>query len=291
MAAGAFLEAVAAFLGGPAGLDPAPVTAGIAEPDPVAQAFPALVLSLEELRPAGSGLGQRSAPITGALPWQAVIDLATPVLPEEPGHSLLSPDRLRLILPHGGLVCADGSSGPLEPDDLAVTVAGIARPVVSGAPAGDEVRADPATGTLVFGSPLPAAGLVVAEYVLGQWEQRTERLAGVLRVDACGLDAAAVGDLSDGAVAALQGPLAALHVRRLLRIGLTGLSSIGPAEPALANARRRTARLAFDFEHEINRPESSGGVIRQVHLTTGLVSATVDKTTGAISTAVAIETD
>ena len=98
---------------------------------------------------------------------------------------LLNDARTILTLPHGGLVRQDGSTGPLTAADLSVTVGGTNRPVVTGPPAGDEVRADPQVGQLTFATPLPGTGTVEALYLLGQWEQRLARLAGTLRVDVC----------------------------------------------------------------------------------------------------------
>lgn len=292
MSESAFLQSVASFLEDQAGLSPAPVSIGIAEPDPVPAAMPAVVLSLEDLRRPGNGLGERSALITdGVLPWFAVINLADPVLPDEPGFSLISPDRRELILPHGGLVQADGDSGPLGPADLTVEVDDVPRTVVTGTPTGNQVQADPLVGRLLFGTPLPATGTLVATYLLGQWEQRLARIAGTLRVDVRGVGVAPVQGISDGAATALQGPLAPLHIRRLHRMALLEMSGIGPVDPAFANSRLRTLRFAFDVEQEINQPESSGGIIQRVPITTRLLSTSVDPATGTISTSMVEETE
>jgi len=270
VAESAFLAAVAAFLTGQ-GLQPTPVSIGIAEPDPFSTSLPALVLSLEQMRQVGNGLGERSALITdGVLPWSETIDLANPVLPGNPPLNLLSANRLEVILPHGGQVRADGSSGPLGPADLTVTVAAVNRPVVTEAPTGLEVRADPLVGRLFFATPLPQTGNLVAAYNLGQWEQTTKRIAGMLRVDALGLAAADVGQLSDGVIAALASPAAAGAIRKLHRASVIELSSIGAGDPQRANARLRSVRFAIDFEQEINRPESSGGIIGRIPVTTRL---------------------
>jgi hypothetical protein len=281
LAESAFLAAVAAFLTGQ-GLQPAPVSIGIAEPDPVATALPAIVLSLEEMQRVGNGLGERSALITdGVLPWSETIDLANPVLPGEPPLNLVRAGRREVILPHGGQVRADGSSGPLGPPDLTVTVAAVNRPVVAGTPTGLQVRADPTIGRLFFATPLPAAGELVATYHLGQWEQTTKRIAGVMRVDVLGVAAPGVGQLSDGVIAALASPAAASAIRKLHRASVIELSSIGAADPQRANARLRTVRVAIDFEQEINRPDSSGGVIRRIPVTTRLDLPSDDSDAGA----------
>jgi hypothetical protein len=263
-----FLAGVASYLGG-AGLTPAPAQIGVAEPAQNNE-LPAVVLSLESTARVNPGLGERAQLITGGvLPWQASIDLANPVLPDEPTFSLLDPTRRILILPHGGLVKQDGSEpggAPLAPADITVVVAGTPRPVVAGAPSGNQVRADGRIGTLTFGTALPATGSVVVSYFLGQWEQRLERIAGTLRVDVCAADAAAALALSDAVVDSLLAPAARTTLRRLIALTPVSLGSIGVPE-VTPKARRRTARLSFTFEREVNRPDSSGGIIDRIELT------------------------
>lgn len=257
MAERAFLAAVRAHLSG-AGLVPAPALVGPAEPE-TADELPALVLSLDAAERPGSGLGEHTSLVVGALRWQAAVDLADPVLPGDPATRLLDPARRTLILPHGGLVRADGTEGPLGPGDLAVTVNGNTRSFTS----------DPASGTLTFAAALPATGTVAASYFVGQWERRVERLAGVLRVDACAATGAEAAALSDAALDALAGERVRQGVRRLLSFGVAGVSSIGAAEQD-TKLRRRTLRFSFVFEHEIDRPDSSGGVIRSIPITAHL---------------------
>ncbi len=284
MAETEFLSAVETYLAA-AELTPPPAAVGVAEPDSVA-GLPAVVLSLEASERAGNGLGERSALITGSvLPWEVSIDLANPVLPEDPSFSLLNPGRTVLALPHGGLVRRDGGAGPLAAGDLSVSVDGVPRPVVAGLPAGAEVGADPTVGQLTFGSALPATGTVDVAYFLAQWEQRVARISGVLRVDVCAANATDARSLGDAVVNALLLPRARTEIRRLLAIGVTGLTSIGAPEPAVP-LRRRTARLSFLFEHVVDRPESSGGVIGRIPITTKLDVATVGRGTGAIRTTV-----
>jgi hypothetical protein len=45
---------------------------------------------------------------------------------------------------------------------------------------------------------------------------------------------------------------------------LVRLGSIQPPDSTLANSRARVALLTFEFELEINRPESSGGIILRI---------------------------
>jgi hypothetical protein len=204
-------------------------------------------------------VGERSSLVVGALRWQATVDLANPVLPEDPSFRLLDPARKVLVLPHGGLVRADGSEGPLGAADLTVTLNGGPR----------AAAADPAVGKLTFVTALPATGTVQASYFVGQWERRVERLSGVLRVDACGKTAADAAALSDAALDALQGERVRRGVRRLLSFGVAGVSSIGAAEQG-TSVRRRVLRFAFVYEHDVDRPDSSGGVIRGIPITAHL---------------------
>ena len=262
MVANEFLRVISAYLQG-AGLTPAPKTIGIAEPLSAAE-LPAVVLSLSRVRSLGNGLGERSQLVTdGTLPWSATIDLANPVLPEETSFRLLNPDRTELVLPHGGLVRVDGSFGPLGPADLSISVGGDQRQVVTGTPSANQVRADPLVGRLFFGSALPATGIVKADYFLGQWEQRTSRIAGTLRVGVRDTDLTRVQDLSTSVVDALQPPrstvIKGLHGTTLIMLG-----SIQPPDSALANSRARVALLSFEYELEINLPESSGGIILRI---------------------------
>lgn len=285
----AFLTAIANLLAG-AGLSPAPASIGAAEPVQNAD-LPAIVLSLDAVHRLSAGLGERSALIRdGALPWQATIDLANPVLPEEPGFLLLSEDRLSLILPHGGLRQADGGEGPLGADDLSVSVAGAAQTVVNTAPGAGEVRADPSIGQLEFGSALPATGNVVVNYVLGQWERRVTPIAGTLSMVVRAAAADSVANLSDAALDVLIGSSNA-PLRGLRKIALAELGSISPRDTTLANSRGRLARFSFDFEHEINEPESSGGVIRRIPLTTRLNVVSANVATGVLTTGVVTESE
>jgi hypothetical protein len=277
MAETAFLTAVQSYLQS-ALQNPAPALIGVAEPETVGQ-LPAVVLSLESTERAANGLGERSTLITdGALQWTVTIDLANPVLPEDPTVRLLDNARLKLILPHGGQVRQDASTGPLGPADLSVNVAGTDIAVVTGAPAPGRVSADPTVGQLTFGSALPAAGIVTVTYFLGQWEQRVIRFKGVLRADACGANADAGTSFADAIVAALTSADAKTAITRLLRIELNALSSVGaPEQPT--GLRRRTARFSFDFESEDNRPDSSGGVISRVPINVKLSVAAANRGT------------
>ncbi len=256
-----FLNAMKTLLS--ANLSPPPATLGMAEPA-VAAELPAVVLSLARLRRQPGGLGERSRLITGGvLPWSATIDLESPVLPEEPTFSLLSSDRRELVLPHGGLVRADGTLGPLNSGSFSVTVDGQPRALIVGDPEPNEVVCEPLVGKLIFGAPLPAVGVVQARYNLGQWEQRVARLEGTLRVRVMAAGAAAVEALSDSVIAVL----AAGGHDGLERIALTEMESIGRPDATLGNARSRTLAFEFTYEAVIDRPESSGGIIQRIPVT------------------------
>jgi hypothetical protein len=285
----AFFDALAAYLRTPGLLAPAPARIGNAEPT-IAAELPAIVLSLDEVQRLGAGLGERAALITdGALPVSARIDLANPVLPEEPGFRLLSDDRRTLVLPHGGWVKADGTTGALSSADLQVSVDSAPRAVVNAAPGAAQVRPDALVGTLLFGAPLPPAGTVVATYVLGQWERRVTPIAGLLRIE---LRATAAADLVTLAAAVAdafdEGAALPSGLRKMV---LGQMSSIGAPVAALANARGSSLRYRFEYEHVINRPDSSGGVIARIPITTRLQATTVEPASGALITTLFSETD
>lgn len=258
----AFLDAVAAYLVS-ADLDPAPDSVGVAEPEGNAD-LPIVVLSLEESTRQGTGLGERSELITDdVLEWHEEIDLANSVLPADPDFDLVDEDRLGMFLPHGGLVRSDGSPGPLEEGDIEVSVDGDDRSVATADPEADEFTVDPIGGRLTFGQALPGSGTLAATYFLSQWERRVSRLSGVLRVDVGATSAEDARQLSDSVLTALTAPAAATDIERLLSLAPISVSSISrPGEPP--QMRLRTLRLRFSFEHRIDRPESSGGVIARV---------------------------
>lgn len=267
------LGAVATYLGS-GGLSPVPHI-GVAEPIEAAD-LPAVVLSLEASSRDSVNIGRAVGAIVSAppaLPQSATIALDAPFLAGEPGFSLVSVDRFELVLPHGGLVRADGSPGAITGLDLVVTVGGVARPVVTGPPSALECSCDPVEGTLTFATALPPNGTVVLSYFLGRWEQQLTRLAGTLRVDVVGTPAATVASLSDQVIGLLIAPAARKAIRRLMAIEVTALSSVA-ADP-IDNARRhiahrRIARFRFAYEHERNQPESSGRVIRSIPIDAAL---------------------
>jgi hypothetical protein len=264
MAAVALLDALEAFLTTTPDLTPAPNSVGVLEPANNAE-LPAVVLSLSALVSAGPGLGQRAEVIEGgALQWTSLIDLANPVLPENESLTLISNDRRRLTLPHGDLVESDGQGSRLSADDIQVSLDGTPFAVVAGAPASGEVDPSAAEGRLTFGDPLPATGILRATYFLGQWERRVEPIAGTLDLAVVAAGAADVRDLSNAVLAAFA--RAPETVRGLRRLAMTGIGPVTPFTATGLNARVRRMHWSLDYEHVVDRPESSGGLIRGVHL-------------------------
>jgi hypothetical protein len=259
----AFIESMTNFLSS-AQLTPSPQV-GVAEPAD-SGALPAIVLSLEVTGAVHPGLGARTSLMTGALPVTVVIDLANPVLaaPPPPPLNLLDSSRTHLTLPHGGQVRADGSEGALAATDISISVDGAARPLVAATPVGDQITLDPAVGAATFGSPLPGAGKLQARYFLGQWERRLSHIGGTLRVDVCGATADEAQGLSNQILTALGGARGVVTGLNVLAPSSVG--SVGAPDLAPPNARRRTLRFTFDFESQIDRPDSSGGIIRDIPL-------------------------
>jgi hypothetical protein len=236
------------------GLTPTPKLIGVIEPADASD-LPALVISLEQSKRLANGLGERALLITdGALPWNATLNLANPVLPSDPTVNLLSSDRRMLTLPHGGLVRRDGSIGAFAPEDLQVTIDGAPSPPFT---------VEPLIGRLTFDAALPTTGTLVASYVLGQWERRVVRSAGVLKLAILAVDATTVHDLSTALLEAIDSPQGAV-LPGLGHFDVAEIGSIGPAEPPLLNARRRVVRFSFEFEQEVNVPDASGGIIQRV---------------------------
>jgi len=257
-----FISSVEAYLNA-LPLLPKPASLGINEPGEVS-ALPALVISLEDTHVAHPGIGKRNQLMIGALHWTATIDLADPVLPSDPSFPLLDAARTTLILPHGGQVRRDGSAGVLSAADVGITVAGTGLVLTAAHPTGNHFAIDALSGTVTLGSPLPGSGSLVASYYLGQWEQRIARIAGTLRVDICAAATNDVRTLADAVVAAFDAPSVRQAIRGLNALSVSGVSSVGPRDPQFANSHRRSLRLAYDFEAEVNLPDSSGGIIHRI---------------------------
>jgi hypothetical protein len=267
MAELAFLDAVATFLGG-ASLSPAAKSLGVIEPSD-SQDLPAVILSLDRCARERTGVGGKRATerMRGALPRTAVIDLAQPQPPDDPTFSLIDASRTQLILPHGGLVRADGSAGTLTSADLTVTIDASSLTVVTAAPAAGQVQASAQDGVLTFGTPLPPNGTLTATYNLGSWEQELIRLNGSLRIDVCADTADTTRQLSDQIATRLLDDTARTAIRRLYTIELSALTGVAVRAGDPLNAPRRSALFAFLYEHELNTPDASGRVIRAIPVT------------------------
>lgn len=296
MAELAFLDAVTAYLAAQP-LTPAVAPARIGASAPFAAGdLPCVVLSLESTERRSVGLGDRGEVMHGALPVSASIDLANPVLPGDPSFTLLDVTRRILVLPHGGQVRVDGTPGALGNADLTVRLGATTFLVVQGAPGAGEVHADETTGTLTFGTALPDVGTVQAQYFLGEWERRVERIAGVVRAEACAASAADAVSLGASVVRQLLAPAARDTIRLLLHLSVRTVAAAEhrPAPTGVVAAAtahfRRSATFAFEFQHLIDQPESSGGVIRRIPITTRLETHHVDRVTGAIVSGLATVT-
>lgn len=249
------------------GLIPAPKI-GVIEPASTDD-LPAIVLSIEESIRSGNGLGERSTVIRNrALAVASRINLADPSLPGVPGFSLLSANRRQLSLPHGGLVRADGSLGPLTGADVKVARDAAPFTLVAASPGAGEFTVDALSGLLLFGQALPQTGMIEASYFVGQWEQRILRASGVLRMVVTAPEPAAVAALTKQALDGLA------RDRGASSAGLSGFSlaemgSVAAIQLPLA-AWRQAARLRFQFELEVNEPESSGGIIQRIPIQTNV---------------------
>lgn len=286
----AFLDAVRTYLAGPAGLSPAPGTVGFAIPVQ-GNALPLIALSLGTVERLDIGLGGGATEISdGALRVNSTIDLANPVLPGPGGFNLLDPTRRILILPHGGQVRADRLPGALGPADITVTVAGAPRTLVAQNPGPNQYTIDPEIGVLTFGAGLPATGNLVASYHLGIWQRTTTLIRGQLDVGLWDTDLARLASLSGAAVRALLagagGPLPGLQ-----RIQVTSLGEVGAPQDSQPRARERRARFAFQYEHSVDAPVSSGGIIRRIPITSRLAAFIRDPLTGSLVETVEIEAE
>ena len=290
MAEVAFLTAMRDYLAGSAGITPAFATAGFANAGRNAS-FPLLSLSLSAVERVHIGLGGGATEVSdGALQVISTIDLANPVLDGADGFSLLDGPRTGLTLPHGGLIRADDLPGALGPSDLTVTVDGTPRTLVAGTPAGNEFTADPLVGQLTFATALPASGSLVATYHLGIWERSTTLIRGTFDMDVWDSDVTRLVAVSDQSVravlATVDGGLSGVQ-----KIALASLGPIGDEQPNPLSGRMRRAQFAFEYEHIVDLPMSSGGIISRVATTTELAAFVRDPATGAAIETVATETD
>lgn len=289
MAEIAFLNALSAYLAGPAGVTPALVATGYAVPGP-GDTFPSAALSLAKVERVDIGLGGGATEVSdGALQVISTIDLANPVLAGTEGFSLLDAPRTGLTLPHGGLIRADGLDGALSPSDITITVAGTPRDLVANSPGATEFTIDPQVGQVSFGVALPAAGALVATYRLGIWERSTTLIRGVLDVACWDTGAAQLASVSDQVVRAILGAVDTLP--GLQKLTLLSLGPIGDFQVVDPFARARPAQFRFEYEHVVDVPISSGGIIARVAITAELTAFIRDPGSGAMIETTVIETD
>jgi hypothetical protein len=191
-------------------------------------------------------------------------------------------------LPHGGLIRADGLDGALGPQDIAITVAGAPRVLVAGAPGAGEFEVEPGIGRVTFGAALPATGNLVATYHLGIWERSTTTVTGTLLLDVWDDDLAALGTLSAEAVRALlAAPGAGLPTLKKIRLGALGAVPL----PETGRVRMRRATFAFEYEHVVDTPVSSGGIIGQIPITSLTPGFIRDPASGGLVETIAQEPD
>jgi hypothetical protein len=227
--------------------------------------LPCAVLSLDAVTQSLAGIGRvpRGTRI-GALRLSATIDLANPVLDLGDGETLnlLSIDRLTLTLPHGPVVRADGTPDPpFAPGDVSADD-GAPFTVVSGAPTGRQVQADPREGTLLFGVPLGTTGDLEVTYHLGQWDVVTTRVQGTLGIEVLADSPNQAADTSRAVATALAGTDAATRATPLSWGAVR--HTLLPGEVAI---RSQTTTYHLDAELEEPVLTSGGGVISQVAVT------------------------
>jgi hypothetical protein len=241
-------------------LTPVPKLIGVIEPHATAD-LPALVVSIEQNVRLGNGLGERSILMTrGALPGRP--RSISRALPADRAIVLASQRPIETSDPAAWRVGpSDGSNGALTAVDLTVTVDAAPRTLAQARPRPASSRRI-RSGSLVFGD-APAHRDGAGGLLFGQWEQRVVRGQGTLRLAVFAEDGATVRDLSNKVLAALgdsgPSPLPGLSQFTVAEIG-----SIGAADPPIPDARRRIVRFRFEFEQEINVPDSSGGIIQRI---------------------------
>lgn len=246
---------------------PAATQVGSTMPRLVAE-IPAVVLSLADAQPLGSGVGGRPrGEVRGALAVQAVIDLADPVwhFPDGESVPLLSADRRSLQLPWGALVDADGGdAGPLAPESLTLRRGALRYALVEAAPGPNQVRVDRASGLAVFGAPLPGSGSLSAEAFVGRWEVETVRFTATLQATLFASGAAALELLSRQVADAMSPVSVAAHLPGLSQVLPTGWSAMAPPEQPRGNTLARTLAWQCRYEYEVPSIPTAGGPIRGV---------------------------
>jgi hypothetical protein len=182
------------------------------------------------------------------------------VLPGDPTVSLVSANRRELILQPAGPVSANGVADQLSAPDISVSVNGVPREFTTASnPSATQFLVDRLESKLFFGAPLPATGTVEVDYFLGQWQRTIRRVSGIVRLTVFGPDPAPAAALSRQALDGLgSGNGDGLAPAVAVEVG-----PVTSSAPRLA-AWQRIARLRFEFELEVNEPDSDGGIIRKI---------------------------
>jgi hypothetical protein len=263
MAALAFIQQMQGYLSAHASLSSA--TVGVALPIAITD-LPAIALSLDKLHIPSIGLGQHTEIVSGALAVQTTIDLSDPLLNDGSGLSLLSPDRFMATLLHGGLVDSEGSSTPLETADIQVDIDGNPLTLNQNTPGTGEFSVSVLDGQLTFASPLPASGTLTASYLIGQWQRIVEQLSGELSTLVVGSSSAISETLSNSLINVVRA--AHQNITGLRELNLSQLSAVNAFDMGATPVRQRVLTWRFTFEHIVNQPESSGGIIQRIILRT-----------------------
>lgn len=258
----AFLQVIADFLRGPAGLTPAPALVGPALPALPAEA-PAIVLALADVERIHSA-SRTTEPSTEALARDETIDLAAAAPPAPAESAPISADRREWLLASGGLVRADGTEGMLGAADMTVRVAGEPFTLVRSPARDGEVSVEAGNGRLRFAVPLPDAGLLRVSYFVAATQRQVTWLRGTLLLSVHDRDARIVENLSVAATRALL----RTPPNGVRELTLESLSAIGAPDPLAAQTRARSARLRFQFEHVETTAATSGDRIRSIPVAT-----------------------
>lgn len=240
------------------------ITVSDAAPATAAE-LPVVVLSVTAAQQELVGIGRiPRGTRTGALAVAIAIDLDAPVLDLGGGETLvlISANRREVTIPHGPLVKLDGTDDtPFDGSDVSAND-GAAFAVVSGSPAGRQLRVDPVGGIFRFGANLKASGTLTLTYHVGQWDVTTTRFQGDLGVRILATTtplARVTARLVADALAVSQSDARLTP----LAWGEVGNVSVGPGQnPTNAHAQLLTYR--FDTELEAPILPSGGGVISRI---------------------------
>lgn len=257
MALTTLLDLVREFL--QANLSPAPALIGDGYPIEANQ-LPAVTISLSGVTQPLRGVGRLPAPtLRGALPVQTTLDLADPVVtfPDEVVN-LLSGDRRTVSLPHGPLVREDGTpTQPWGAGDIDVTVGPTTFTPVEDTPGAGEVQVLPEVGQLVFASPLPAAGTLLIDSFVGEWEVRTARYQGLLTLEVFAADLTGVNALSRQLDAAFEES----SIPGLQQVSAASWGPVGAPDDLRGASRGRALTYRFDYELIEPKLAAGGGLI------------------------------